>query len=454
MKLPIPTKIESQFDISEFFFSTTDSRGVIKFGNDVFIRVSGYPKEKIFNAPHNIIRHPDMPKAVFKLFWEMLKSNKPVAAYVKNLSADGSYYWVFAFAFPVSDGYLSIRFKPSSSIFNKVIHIYSEVSKLETSKDMTESSALLLKLIKDEGFENYEKFMVAAALEELNSREKILAEKAKESSIESVKGQLGQISQVSDFTSKELNSAFNKIKGFSESNQLLLSNISKLGAGFSQLSFLSINMQVASARLGSRAITLAVVSSEFSSLSGEVEKELKSFFMMVNKLSVTIQASTLALVALKTQMLMVDFFVKESIRKVGTSQNAFQDMKENQTDFCNLFGQSIKNLSHELHDLRSSLHSLSLDIQGVQKLTSGLEVIKQVGALESAREDEVKETFTYFLKEMAGFVLLLKESISQVEQEKLNLMDLSQQVALSSSKVSQNVTIVFKMAIDSEDQAA
>lgn len=117
MKRPLPTQSESPFGFDEFFFSTTDKRGVIRYGNDVFVRVSAYPKETMLGAPHSLIRHPDMPRAVFKEFWNFLNQEKPVGAYVKNLAGNGSYYWVYAFAFPIAGGYLSIRFKPSSEVY-------------------------------------------------------------------------------------------------------------------------------------------------------------------------------------------------------------------------------------------------------------------------------------------------------------------------------------------------
>lgn len=113
------TDQESIFELNEYFISRTDKRGVIQFGNEVFYRVSGYSVEQMIGSPHNIIRHPDMPKAIFKFFWQTIKQNKTIAAYVKNKSIDGKYYWVFATAFPTKDGYLSIRMKPSSELLTR-----------------------------------------------------------------------------------------------------------------------------------------------------------------------------------------------------------------------------------------------------------------------------------------------------------------------------------------------
>ena len=90
-----------EFRINGVFFSLTDRRGFIEACNDVFVRISGYTTAELTGQPHNIIRHPDMPRSVFQLFWEYLRNGQPVAAYVKNLAADGRYYWVLALAGPV-----------------------------------------------------------------------------------------------------------------------------------------------------------------------------------------------------------------------------------------------------------------------------------------------------------------------------------------------------------------
>ena len=138
MGRPLPIQREAPFGFEQLFFSKTDQRGVIHFGNDVFVKVSGYTRERLIGAPHNIIRHPDMPKSVFKLFWDRLLSGQAIGAYVKNMAADGAYYWVYSYAFPIEDGYLSIRFKPSSPILQKVQEVYSAVLKKEKSSSLEE----------------------------------------------------------------------------------------------------------------------------------------------------------------------------------------------------------------------------------------------------------------------------------------------------------------------------
>jgi aerotaxis receptor len=98
--------------IEDLFFSTTDAKGVIDEANEVFARNSRYERSELLGSPHNIIRHPDMPGAVFKTTWDLLGAGHPVCAYVKNLARDGSTYWAFATIVPIAGRFLSVRATP------------------------------------------------------------------------------------------------------------------------------------------------------------------------------------------------------------------------------------------------------------------------------------------------------------------------------------------------------
>lgn len=91
-----PTPIDEEIIIpdEEVLVSVTDPKGIITDANDVFVKVSGYAKEELVGASHNVIRHPDMPKVMFKIVWDHIKDRENVMAVVKNLAKDGRYYWV------------------------------------------------------------------------------------------------------------------------------------------------------------------------------------------------------------------------------------------------------------------------------------------------------------------------------------------------------------------------
>ncbi len=163
---------EAQFQLSELFYSRTDTRGVIRAGNSVFQRVAGYEWEELLGAPHKIIRHPDMPKGVFQLLWDRLKAGKPTGAYIKNRCKSGRYYWVFALIAPTEGGYVSTRLKPSSEQLGVVAGLYAELLKRETSEGLSprDSAEAFAAAIRERGFSNYDAFQSHALATEYDSR--------------------------------------------------------------------------------------------------------------------------------------------------------------------------------------------------------------------------------------------------------------------------------------------
>lgn len=99
----VPTNAEILFDPEEMIVSKTDLKGRITYANRTFCRVAGYSESELIGQPHNLIRHPDMPRAVFKLLWDTLFEGREIFAYVKNMAKTGGYYWVFAHVTPSFD---------------------------------------------------------------------------------------------------------------------------------------------------------------------------------------------------------------------------------------------------------------------------------------------------------------------------------------------------------------
>ncbi|PLX38206.1 MAG: chemotaxis protein [Hyphomicrobiales bacterium] len=127
LKAISPTRNEVFFEKNELIVSKTDLKGRITYANDVFLRVAGFTAQEILGQPHSIIRHPDMPRAVFKLLWDALEKRNEVFAYVKNMSKNGDFYWVFAHVTPSLDrnrnvvGYHSNRRVPRHDLIADVI---------------------------------------------------------------------------------------------------------------------------------------------------------------------------------------------------------------------------------------------------------------------------------------------------------------------------------------------
>lgn len=135
MKRPEPIDEEYHFE-DGVIISETDLKGVITFANRKFCEIAGYEKKELIGKPHNIIRHPDMPKEAFRQMWETIQQDKEWSGLVKNLRKDGRYYWVNTFIKPVYKdgkkvGYIAVR-KPAGELEKKEAEkLYKEMKERE-----------------------------------------------------------------------------------------------------------------------------------------------------------------------------------------------------------------------------------------------------------------------------------------------------------------------------------
>lgn len=155
---------ERQVSADAFLVSKTDTKGKITYCNIPFIRIVGAKVDELIGKPHNVVRHPDMPKVVFKILWEHIKNKREVFAYVKNKSFDGSYYWVFANVTASLDengsviGYYSVRRKPNPKALEIIIPLYKQLLDAEKSGGLDASSKLLDSILSSKKVD-YDEFM-------------------------------------------------------------------------------------------------------------------------------------------------------------------------------------------------------------------------------------------------------------------------------------------------------
>lgn len=175
-KTTIPSGRERSFDPSEIIVSKTDVKGRLTYINDVFTTVSGYTEAEALGQPHSMVRHPEMPRAVFKLLWDTILAGREIFAYVNNLARNGDNYWVFAHVTPSFDaqgqiiGFHSNRRVPGPKALAAIKPLYRKLLEIESKGDrkagLEESYAALLKAVADAGFDSYDRFIFAITDEE------------------------------------------------------------------------------------------------------------------------------------------------------------------------------------------------------------------------------------------------------------------------------------------------
>ena len=152
-----PSNIEQQVTNVDIIVSKGNEKGDITYANPIFFKLSGYTQAELLEQPHSIIRHPDMPKIIFKYLWDIIQSGKDVKAFVKNLCKDGGFYWVFAHVRVATnpDGsfrnYVSTRRGMSSGARIIIEPLYEMLLEAEEKGGMEASLPILESFLKENG---------------------------------------------------------------------------------------------------------------------------------------------------------------------------------------------------------------------------------------------------------------------------------------------------------------
>jgi aerotaxis receptor len=401
-----PAGHEAYFGIDELFFSSTDRKGHIKSGNDVFMRVSGYERGEMIGRAHNVVRHPAMPRAVFKLLWEYLADDRPIAAYVCNRAADGSHYWVMALVMPSQDGYVSVRLKPSSPLFAQARALYEEVHAVEQSIEGGEprrrkeaiaaGRERLLARLAELGFQSYDDFMNQAFPAEVLSREQALtgggatkrSHVAAGASRESLAAILDGCATTHDF----LEGLVARVEEYDRLGSTLSDKARFVLKLADDIRLFSLNARIAATRLGEAGAALGAVASLMRSRSDStgptiesLNKEIVSAVGQLDDMGFRISASKLA-----TEMVMV--FVREVI----DADHDVEDVAADLDALSYVLTSGIRTLLDALETLHGHLRSVGSHVKALETdlgMLRALEINGRIHAALAGDADGVKGLF-------------------------------------------------------------
>ncbi len=162
---PTPTGKEIRVPKDMTLITKTDHRGVITYCNEAFTRISGYSEQEATGQKHSIIRHPDMPKAIFYLMWKTIKKRQNFTAILKNMAKNGDHYWVIT-DFRIEEDYSGSiksyvayrRAVPCEAIRNTIEPLYRELLDIEKTAGMESSYRYLENFLESKG-EDYNEFI-------------------------------------------------------------------------------------------------------------------------------------------------------------------------------------------------------------------------------------------------------------------------------------------------------
>jgi len=153
----IATDIEHPVTSVDIIVSKANDKGDITYANPIFFKIAGYSKSELLEKPHSILRHQDMPKIIFQYFWSQIKDGDDIKCFVKNMTKDGGFYWVYASVRVAKnpDGsfrnYVSTRKTMSSSARGIIEPLYKKLREIEDLNDESDSLAVLKSFLSDNG---------------------------------------------------------------------------------------------------------------------------------------------------------------------------------------------------------------------------------------------------------------------------------------------------------------
>ncbi|MEW7008601.1 MULTISPECIES: PAS domain-containing protein [unclassified Lentilitoribacter] len=375
---------EKPFSIEELFFSRTDERGVIQSGNSVFQRVSAFDWDEIIKAPHRVIRHPDMPKAVFWLLWDTIKKGEPIGAYVKNKAKDGCYYWVFAIVTPIEGGYSSTRIKPSSDVFKLIEREYEALRIVENERnlDAEDSAKILLERIKELGFRDYKSFMAHALSAEIKARDEQLGR--------SVNGNVG---------------CFDRLE---TSAKYLLGKTEEILKVYSENEYVPLNLRVQATQLGNVGLPMCIVSNNYTAISEELQSDMAVFTEKSKEVARTIDNGQFLTAAAQIQSEMIEAFGNET-------PSGFFDHEDELNNLQSQQAIHTKNAAASLVEISRQINAFAENCADMRRLSTSLEVTRVMGKIESASLGSSISSLDALIDDLGVFQKALMDGLKEID---------------------------------------
>jgi len=376
------SELEADFGFEELFFSRTDSHGNITSGNTVFQRVSKYDWCELLEKPHNVIRHPDMPRGVFWLLWDRISKGLPTGAYVKNKSRDGRYYWVYAIITPIVGGYLSVRLKPGSALFSQLQKVYRDLLQAEQDQDLTpaKSAEAFLSRLKQLGFRDYQSFMTRSLLEEELNRAKVL--------------------------SKKTATTVSLFQDLLVSSEQLLETATAVADTYHDFRFVPLNLIIQAGQLGKDGAAIGTISNNYSLLAEEIKRGLGGFFEAARQVSDTISEGAFLLSTSGMQEEIANAIATEDRASEVDHVNDLVHLNLQRADYS---AKALENLSHIQRDLKV----FSKGTDEIKRLTSGLAAVRIMGKVEAGRLSS--SVLNDLITDLDSFQHILSKGLTEIQ---------------------------------------
>lgn len=459
MSRPVPVNRECSFELQELFFSTTDFKGAVRDGNEVFKRVAGYTEEELIGAPHSIIRHPDMPRSVFKLLWDYIEEGKTIAAYVKNLAKDGQFYWVLAVVQPCDGGYLSIRLKPSSPLFQAAMGIYKETLEVERQIEhetgdrreaMAAGLARALELLEQAGYDDYSSFMWDALSVEIASRRSELSDCAGGAHAPSSIVELGA-SSFGDTDAQHLHDSFiccqrierqldhwfQSVDSFKVVNAQLREKSDDIMDVADSVRMQSLNASIEASRSGRTGNTLDAVANSLGIATVECARTTEHLTTSMESVAELLAKLIFGVAVAKLQSEMCTYFLRElqGGQQSGHSEHESERIRESLGILLSELKSRVAGVFAVVEQCDSEFALLEKYVSGLKAIAKELRFVELAGQKESVHQkngskftivfDEIREGIEFTksqTQELETSIVQIRRQVLEIRKRKSELL--------------------------------
>lgn len=426
-----PTGKSQDFEINETFFSTTDTSGTITAGNRIFERTSGYSSQELLGSPHNLIRHPEMPRCVFALLWSHIRAEKPFSGYVKNQAKNGNHYWVFALIEALPNELLSIRIKPSSALFETIPALYEKLLTTENrvledglgpKAAMRESESVLLSQLSALGYENYESFSQSCLNLEIKSRDKIVGQRAlsllPNPTQENHQNSYSQASSAY----RKLGGVFAAIDRFLNLSESIHSSQEKVVEMASDFRNYALNANIAATQIGSSGATIDTITQFLHKHAGEFSNNASLMAELTANTQKTLAEINARLASARIQLEMLISFLAETSNSEGSHQH--EGLKKEIGSLKTAFSATAKTAYDALTTLKNQLPPLLKKKADLQKTIISFNVAQINGLMECSRLKNA-ETLTTMFAELRKQIEKAKTQLDKTDSVTAELASLA-----------------------------
>lgn len=380
---------EARFYLHELFFSRTDARGVIQYGNSVFQRVSDYSWQELIGAPHKIIRHPEMPRGAFWLMWDKIKKREPVGTYVQNRSKEGLFYWVYAIVTPMDEGFLSVRMKPTSDVFSLIKAEYATLLAREEEEQLTpeRSAEVFIERLDALGFPDYESFMAHAARQE--SKARIMA-----------------LKKPRDETAFIFSTMTNALRTVRRTGEDIVRQ-------FEAIRSTPLNMRIQAEQLGDQSAVLSVISMNYTTLSDEIYERIRVFLDSSDTALEKIRTGLFLSCTCSLQKELLAQFEREEPLDNGLSKEEEVERLQQQMSTYRLEAdKALRSISNEAE--RFIFNCVCL-----KRILSGLNMTRVLSQIEVARIGNEAQSMKSIISQLVDFQANTRECLNLIERESM-----------------------------------